>query len=740
MRAIAVGTLIALLVGVSACGPAVQAGARSPGADGKTAPVHPVAVSDADFGASAYQVLISGEHNPKRTNLLVGVVQRQLARAEQRFQSGHPEAGLQALTGALYLVRTGEMHREMLEHATAALSDGAREVARVGNEGRAYALYKMLEQVLPPGPARRDVQSHLAALARWDKSAESSGPMQAAGARQRAAVERALFEPTKPAMDDARQATIAWIKKALGFNAADAPIRSTFDREEAIAAYHAIRAGGAALVALYLRNGDAAGALKAIDSADLTRVVPPGLADRLQRAAEDNDPTAWADLYHLFHSAVSAGSPETGLDSDLAGAAAWGTALALYRSQPGSPQAAMALAGLLLHYGMAETTPLVLSGALGSQPSASDLGSALSIVLQAIISEDNIGQHAAARRVFKAAAPLLKLAESSKMAGRVRPSAARLHYVMGALEAQAGDLKRAQPELEASVQEQPTIQAYNLLAAIDRQHGLEDQALKSLEQVIHLAARSGSRADEAEAWLSSFEIEREKGQDAKAKSALATALERTLDARKLAHTFAAQAQAERLLARILDIYGDAQGARRATRRAYEASQSDRAQLAATVLDAARRALLRGDLRAGREAVKRGVDAGLDDEDLVYAALWLKLLEEKLKVSDDGAVEEALDTIDKASYWPAKLRAWARGKLDDKGLLAAAKNRVQQTEARFYAAMRHQVAGDSAAAKPGLERVAKSQAIDLVEVAIARDVVSKRRGTLGLQLPSGLKIP
>lgn len=740
MRAIAVGTLIAVLAGVNACGPGVQTGARAPGANGRSAPVHPVAVSDNDFAASTYQILISGEHTAKRTNLLVGVVQRQLARAEQRFDSGHAAAGLAALTGALYLVRTGELHPEMFQHASGALSDGAREVARVGNEGRAYALYKMLEKILPPGPARKDVEGHLAALASWNKMSEGSGPMQAAGAEQRAAMERALFDPTKSAMDDARKSTVAWVKRALSFNAADIPIRSSFDREEAIEAYHAIRAGGAALVALYLRDGDPAKALKAINDADLSRVVPPGLTDRLQRAAENDDPAAWADLYHLFESAVGTERPETGLDADLARAAAWGSALELYRSQPGSPQAAVALSGLLLHYGMAEAAPLVLAGALGSKPSAGDLSSAMAVVLQGIVSEDNIGQHAAARRVFKAAQPILRLAEEKQMVGQVRPSAARLHYVMGALEAEAGDLTRARPELDASVKEQPTIECYNLLAAIDRQRGSADQALASLKEVIRLAARQGRRADEAEAWLTTFEIEREKGQDAKARKALATALERALDARKLAHAFADQARAERLLARILDVYGDTRGARRATERAYEASRTSRAQLTATILDAARRALMRGDLRVGREAVRKAIDAGLADDDLVYAALWLKLLEEKLKVPDDGTVEEAFDAIHESSYWPAKLRAWAHGKIDDKGLLAAAKNRIQRTEAQFYAAMQRQVGGDSEKALPGLEQVAKSQAIDLVEVAIARDVVSKHRGTLGLQLPSGVKIP
>ena len=158
-----------------------------------------------------------------------------------------------------------------------------------------------------------------------------------------------------------------------------------------------------------------------------------------------------------------------------------------------------------------------------------------------------------------------------------------------------------------------------------------------------------------------------------------------------------------------------------------------------MLDAAQRALLHDDLRAGREAVRKAIDANLADNDLIYAALWLKLLEQKLKMPEDGTVEEALDAIDESSYWPAKLRAWARGKLDDQGLLAAARSSVQQTEAKFYTAMEHQIGGDSGTALPRLEEVARSQAIELVEVAIARQVVSKRP-PLNLRLPSGVQLP
>src|SRR5256885_12387341 len=49
------------------------------------------------------------------------------------------------------------------------------------------------------------------------------------------------------------------------------------------------------------------------------------------------------------------------------------------------------------------------------------------------------------------------------------PSPARFRYVMGALEAGRGDIARAQPLLEAAVQEEPSVDALRVLAAIARQ-------------------------------------------------------------------------------------------------------------------------------------------------------------------------------------------------------------------------------------------------------------------------------
>lgn len=735
----AVGAMLALLAGTSACSPSLKRGARS--AAGATAPLHPVAVSEANFAPSLYRLLLSVKPTPKREDLLVGVVRRQFARSAQRFAAGHPRAGLAALTGALYLVRAGEFRPEMLQGAGSPLGAGAAEVARVGNAGRSLALYDMLMTLLPNGAERRTVQAHLAAIAHWQTLNESGGPMQRAGAAEREAVDRSLFDPTQRALDQARDKTIAWLKKALAYDSAELPIRTMQDRDEAIEAYRAIRAGGATLVALYLRHGDPGGALTAIDKADLTRVIPPGIRDRLERAAQDNDPNAWADLYHLYASAVRTEQPDTGLDAHLAAAGAWGAALGLYRSGPSSLKRAMPLALLLTHYGMAEAAPIVLSDALGSAPRPNDLSAALALALRAVVSESDIDQHAAAQRTYRAAAPLIALAESRRLRGKVHPSPARMRYVMGALDAQAGDLARALPLLKTAVRDAPSLDALTLVAAIERQQKNDAGALKVLARVVELARAEHAPAEEAQALLSTFSIHRDLKQNDKARQALAAALTAALQARRLARTSAKQSRAERMLARILENYGDTRGARRATQRAYEAARSDPNELTATVLDAARRALTHRDLKEGRDAVQRALDANLSNEDLVYAALWLRLLEHQLHVSGDGLAEQAFDSVENASPWVTKLRSWARGKLTNRQLVAAARSRSQNTEATFYTALSDAASGKQQAALPKLEQVAQSPVIDLIEVGIARDLLAEhQKPVLSLRLPHNVKVP
>jgi tetratricopeptide (TPR) repeat protein len=699
--------------------------------------IQPAAVTDATFAPDVAELLKTRGQSPTRTSRLAGVVRYQLERARMLFDSGHEDAAVEAVQGALYLVRAGEFDDSMLQGRTAPLLEAANAVARNGHEGRALALYSMLARTLPQSAERKEVEAHLDAIRQWEQSTRSRGPLQAAGSDQRSAVERALWDPSHDTLRAARAATLEWLARAIAFSKEQGPPSDDFERDEAIEAYRAIRTGAMSLAALYLRNGNPMGALEAMEDPNIARVVSPHLHEALRRAAEEDDPEAWEELFSTFDRLASV-EADVSVDPELAQAAAWGAAVELYRVEPKTLRGVQPLSVLLMRHGMAEVAPILLAPVVEASTRTEVLSWSLGYVLEALMNHDALGDLGAARRTFQHAGPLLAAIEHKPFAKEVTPSVARVEFAMGALEARAGDLVAARPLVERSAKSEPSLAALELLAAIDRQRGAARDALASLDSVTKLATESSDPSSVADAKLSMFEVYRDMGDATEAAKSLDGALRRALDARGLAHTGAEQANAERILARVLEEYGSLDAARRATKRAYEASRNDLRQLTATVLDAGRRGLTHGDLRSARDAARRGIEANVGADDLVYVALWLRLVERRLGVSSDGTVEEALATIDDDSGWPAKLRAWCTGRLTDEQLYASARTRVEQTEATFYAAMSAYVAND-ARALDRLGEVAKSEAIELVEVSMARELVADAK-PMTLKLPSDVEIP
>jgi tetratricopeptide (TPR) repeat protein len=732
--AIHLGLFAVGLSGAVGCAGTPRPRVTAPTASGLSGPVQALTVGEADFAEKAYQLLVDGDATRERTGMLVGVVRQQLRRTAMRFERGGSSAGLRALLGAFLLVRAGEHRRELLEGGDKALAAGAAEVARLGQEGYAIALYAMLAAELPEGAARTEVDAHIKAISDFSRSTQGSGPLQSAGTAARVAVQRALIESTTEAQTSAKDQLVGWIRRAVEFNAKEQPVRSNTDRDEPLEAYRGLRGGPIALTALYLRHGDPRGALTAIDSAELQRLLSPELRDHLERAADEHDPDAWAELYRVFEGAAE--STDSGFDPELMAGAAWGAALELFRAEPATLHGSMPIAAQLVTHGMAEVGSLVLTNAITRSSSREELGAGLGMVLNAIVAEDASGQLEAARRTYQAADKLLELAEGRAATAKVAPSAARIRYVMAAIETRHAELDRALPLLERAVAVEPSIDAFSMLASIQRQKKNWTAALAALDAVVDLARRASDGLAESDALYQKFETLRDAGRADAASKALAEALTRSVEAQRTGHPGPSQARIERLLARVIEQYGDPAAIRRASQRAYEAANGDARQLAATVLDSARRALTRGDLPAARAAAQRALEASLGSDEIVYVALWLQLLEKKFNQPSDGTVEEAYSSIDDSSGWPTRLRAWARRKISDADLLAAARDPSERTEAAFYIAMTEHMAG-KAEATARLRDVAASPAIDLMEVAIARELVA---GPKSYTLPSGVALP
>jgi hypothetical protein len=159
-------------------------------------------------------------------------------------------------------------------------------------------------------------------------------------------------------------------------------------------------------------------------------------------------------------------------------------------------------------------------------------------------------------------------------------------------------------------------------------------------------------------------------------------------------------------------------------------------LGAAMLGAIGRALVAADVASARAALQRGIDADLEQDDLIYGALWLRILEQQLDQPSDGKVERVLTRHLDPKSWSTTLARWAQGRIDDTALLAAAHTYAERVEADFYVAMR-QRAREPQSATDRLRGVAHNPLIDLMEVQLARDLLAP---SFKATLPERYQVP
>ena len=286
---------------------------------------------------------------------------------------------------------------------------------------------------------RADIRGHIDALDGWTRNAVATGGLVAsAGALERVAVRRRLLEPTDVALSDAAKTTGEWIQRAVVLRDKFRKTRVQPPRDEGAAAWRAIETGPLVLASLYLRDADAAGALAALDRSqarELLQSERPQFAAALEAAAQQPGVDRCIDLLTQLRPLTGRepGREEEDFadDRDLFGAAAFALAGECYRLDPTVPQVALSLGVALEELGMAEATPAVLAGAVRAHPEARVASEALALSLDAMASEEEAGDAAAARRAFNAAQPLLAVAAQKALAGKVHPSPARLRAAMG---------------------------------------------------------------------------------------------------------------------------------------------------------------------------------------------------------------------------------------------------------------------------------------------------------------------
>jgi tetratricopeptide (TPR) repeat protein len=714
-----------------------------------TAPV--AEIGDDAFAVAVHDLLVSEPGTAERSVRLGAVEARQMARADARFRAHASERGLAAVSGGLYLVRAGEPVQGSLgPHGVDALRGAVKELSARGDEGRARALYDLLLQIAPE-PDRRDLRAHVAALEAWTRDAVASGgPVASAGGLERAAVHRRLLEPSQEALTDAAGATTEWIQRAVTLRDKFRKTRQQPPRDEGAEAWRALETGPVVLAALYLRDADMAGAMAALDRAQARELLEserPPFAQALEAAAKEGSVDRCIDLLHQLR-------PLTGRepahadedfqdDRDLFGAAAFGVAAECYRLDPTVPEVALTLGVALEELGMAEATPAVLVEATKAHPESRVASEALTLLLDAMASEEEAGDADAARRAFRAAQPLLAVASDKALVGKVHPGAARVRAAMGEIELREGRLDDARVLLKQSADEEPSGGVLLSLARIEWRDAQTQASLDHLRAALETRDAARDPALRGEILLTISDVTREKGDVAGARTPLNQALKELVESRRGPAGeggASGRARVERVLSRVLDRFGAAQPAQRALERAYEAAPGDKRQLTQTVELLIGRAFVRGDLATAREGLRRALAADLDGDDLVYFSLWVKLLERQLHQASDGTADRVLASVPDDGRWAAVLARFGEGKLKGEDLVARATTPIQKYEALFYAAMDHRAAGDAKGTDDLLRQVVAGTGLELSEVTLARDMLDTSRPQVGGPLPPDVSIP
>lgn len=696
------------------------------------APTH---IEDAKFATAVHRLLREGARSPERSALLAGVVRRQLTHATESLAQGNHARSASSVVGAFYLLRIGEARVDMFDEQNIRALEGAvAHVSARGDEGRALALMLLLRRLLPDGPKRQQLDTHVAALRRWMKDTRTGGDMANLRAAERAAVGHSLLDPTRDSLDRAATAINKWIKRAVEYNLRYQQTRRLPPREEIAEAYRALQTGGETMAALYLRYGMAREALEVIESTAAGRVASPAFFGRLRAAARDDTAEDWRLLARDF-ARIAFSKGELPMDRELVDAALWGIALEAYRRDPTSLAVGHLLADQLIELGMPEVAPLVLRDALGVDPSTVSLNAVMAAVGNTLSEQFEAGSVAGARRVFASSQPLFALADRDAYAGQLEPSTAQLRQMMAGIELRSGNLLAARPLLATALQAEPTVWGYTMLGMLERQAGKLDDALAHATRAIELPAAKVLPLDVARAQLLAFEVMRDKGDNSGAAEALEIALELALSTRKRG-TGETRVRAEQLLARVLDSYGERQSASRAITRALDIASKHRQVLSETVLSAVGRGLVQKDMNAARGALQIGIKATIDEHDLVYGALWLMFLEREDGGTPDGKVDRVLLESIHDDTWTGHLARWARNIIDDDALLKAATTYTHEVEAAFYISMRARIAGRAGADKQ-LAKVASNPLIELMEVQLARDILAPKSGA---KMPHKYSLP
>jgi tetratricopeptide (TPR) repeat protein len=311
--------------------------------------------------------------------------------------------------------------------------------------------------------------------------------------------------------------------------------------------------------------------------------------------------------------------------------------------------------------------------------------------------------------------------------------------MMGEIELEQGSLPAARALLTASAADEKSGGVLLALARIDRHDDQVKAALEDLRVARDAADTTADPALHGDVLLMMSDLLRESGDAPGARQTLVDAL-MVLVKGRTGGSPPQRARVEQVLARVLDRFGAKEKAQQALERAFEATPHDKRQIAATLGQVVARAFVRKDLLAAHDGLTRAIAAELGDDEVVYYALWVHLLEKQLKRSNDPTPDRVFASIPDDGHWVGKLAAYGSGKLHASDLLGLARTKAEKTEATFYQVMDARTSGQSDPGDAGLRSVLRGDGVDLMEEVIARELLLRDSGEPPPPLPAGIKLP
>lgn len=681
--------------------------------------VPPAQISDGEFARALVDVLADGTRSEERQKRLLGVVRRQLLHAAERFGKGADARAMQSVLGALYLMRSGEHSSVVIDAETRVAIDGAIErLSARGDVGRAKVLYALRATSASP-EEKKEIEEHVRALDRFRADTLTGKKLERAGDAERNAMGMAMLVPDH--IDEAIRATDDWIGLGIQGNLAYQQTGKRPASEEAIEIARSLGSGPATIVALMLRYADVNGAIEKVLATNARRMMDPHFFARLKDVEDHDDAKSWRKLFDAFEVEVDGRiGGEIGIDADLYSAARFIILIETYRRDPTHHSTSIELARALIEFGMSEAVPLIVDGAIDDEADVADVVQGIRAVARAIIADSSVGDIGAASRTIAASGRFLDRAKTLLGHKGGAMAIAELRYSMASILLEGGKVEQAEQLLTTAISEFPKANGYLLRARVYRQTNAADRALSDVATVVSM--KGADLVELADARVLEYEIRLSRGEVEGAKSALAAALSSAKTA-ATGKSGAPKARALAALGRVLQAYGDRDGARGAFARAMESVPNDRDLAGEMMLEAASAGLTLGDREGLRTALRKGVDAGVPRDDLVYGALWLVLAERQAGTTPDAVALDILDGASRHSNWVGRLGAWARGKLTDEELTTSASNEASKIEAAFYVAMAKRARGTTV--DDALRKVASSPLVHSAEVKIARDLIAPR---------------